>query len=191
MTDFMKYFDAEMNPKLGIRAPTFRAVIREALHQDVMSIVETGCLRKEDNWAGDGQSTLIWDAYRRFSLGDFTSIDISEEAISLIRKLCPDSTSICGDSVEALNRHIGAIDLLYLDSFDLDTSNEHPAALHCLFEFCAARPHLHPGSILFIDDSPMGQDWIVAGKGRYVAQYMKQLAVNPFTFGYQVAYLMP
>lgn len=191
MTDFMKFFDVEMLPKLAGRAPTFRAVLREALYQKVQSIVETGCTRKEDNWDGDGQSTLIWDAYKRFNGGNLKAIDNSEEATALARQLCPSASILCADSVNALSKHIGAIDLLYLDSFDLDTKHEHPAALHCLMELTAAMPHLHPGSIVFVDDSPMADGWVVTGKGRFVAKYMEHLGISPFTWGYQIAWLMP
>lgn len=191
MSDFMRFFDSNMGPKLGVRASTFRAVLREAMHQEVQTIVETGSLRKEDNWAGDGQSTLIWDAYKRFRGGKFTTIDLSKEAIELVNKLCPTSGAICADSVPTLDKMTGNIDLLYLDSFDLNLTLPHPAAMHCMFEFCAALPNLRSGSIVFIDDTPMNDQGIIGGKGSYVAQYFKHLGVLPFTSGYQAAWLVP
>lgn len=190
-TDFLTRFDREYLPKLGIRGPTFRAVLREAVHRGARSIVETGCIRKEGNWDGDGQSTLIWADYIKWNTGSFVTIDISQEAIDLLRTICPSAYSICSDSVAALSKHSGGIDLLYLDSFDLDVSNDHPAALHCLFEFCAALPKLHSGSIVFIDDSPTMTGYVVTGKGRYVAAYLRQLDIMPFTWGYQAAWIMP
>lgn len=192
MTDFVDKFDSAYLPKLGIRAPTFRAVIREAVSRGVNSIVETGCIRKEDNWTGDGQSTIIWADYMKSQLGLFTTIDIDQDAIELARKLFPTEViSIVADSVMELAKPGPVIDLLYLDSFDVDMSNAGPAAMHCMFEFCAARPRLRSGSIVFIDDSPMDQNFEINGKGRYVAQYFKQLGVRPFAFAYQIAYIMP
>lgn len=191
MSDFFQYFDEHFAPLLGQRAPTFRAVIREALVQDVRTIIETGSMRQEDNWRGDGQSTRIWDKYAEMEVCDFTSIDLSEVPAPLIKKWCVKTEFICADSVQTLAKHEGGIDLLYLDSYDVDMTAPHPAALHCLFEFCAALPHLFKGSIVFIDDSPMRENGQINGKGMYVAQYLKQLGILPFTTGYQIAWLMP
>lgn len=190
MTDYVDRFDIAYLPKLGIRAPTFRAVIREAVSRKIKSIVETGCMRKEDNWEGDGQSTIIWTDYIKWNSGSFLSIDIDEAAIELVRKVCPDAASIVGDSVTTLAKSGPVIDLLYLDSFDVDMANAGPAAMHCLFEFCAARPRLRTGSIVFIDDSPMGPDG-VGGKGAFVHKWFQHLGVQPFTWGYQIAFIMP
>lgn len=191
MNDYVDRFDVAYMPKLGMRAPTFRAVIREAVSRRVKSIVETGCIRKEDNWAGDGQSTIIWSDYIKWQTGSFVTIDIDPDAIELVRKVCPEAASIVADSVAELSKPGPIIDLLYLDSFDVDMSNSGPAAKHCMFEFCAARPRLRSGSIVFIDDSPMDQNFEINGKGRYVHEYFRQIGVAPFTFAYQTAWIMP
>lgn len=191
MADYVDVFDLMFLPKLGIRAPTFRAVVREMVSRGVKSIVETGCIRKADNWEGDGQSTMIWSHYINYSKGSFQTIDLDEAACELTRELIPSAAVAQGDSVQVLTRSDSVIDLLYLDSYDVDMANPHPAALHCLMEFCSARPRLRSGSIVFIDDSPMGPDFIVGGKGKYLSEYFKQRNILPFTFGYQVAYVMP
>lgn len=189
--DFMYRFDVAYGPKLGVRAATFRSVLREAVSLQARNVVETGCIRKEDNWAGDGQSTIILNDYAKWHGGNFRSVDMDTNACELARRFAPEALVTSGDSVEFLNLHKSPIDLLYLDSFDLDNSDPHPAALHCLFEFCAAMKNLHTGSIVFIDDSQIGNDFVIGGKGKYVAQYFKHLGVEPFTFGYQAAWLMP
>lgn len=194
MADFLDYFDVEFMPKLGMRAPTFRAVFREMTARHHKVLVETGCARKQDNWEGDGQSTLMWAAYARFNQASFKTIDIDQEAVDLVSataNLPEGSHAICNDSVKELAKHRGTIDLLYLDSYDVDMNNQHPAALHCMFELLSARKHLISGSIVFVDDSPVGPDFEVQGKGRYVAEYFKQMGIQPFTFAYQVAWLMP
>jgi predicted O-methyltransferase YrrM len=191
MTDYVDRFDLAYLPKLGFRAPTFRAVIREAVSRKVKSIVETGSMRKEGNWDGDGQSTIIWADYIKWHTGSFVTIDIDQDAIDLVRKLVPENGSIVSDSVVELVKPGPVIDLLYLDSFDLDMTNVGPAAMHCMFEFCAARPRLRSGSIVFIDDTPVGADYVINGKGAYVAEWFKKIDVAPFTWGYQVAWIMP
>lgn len=190
MPDFLDHFDGTYAPLLKVRASTFRAVLREAQHRRVLTVVETGSIRTENNWEGDGQSTTVLNHFMKFCGGTFTTIDLSVDASELTRKIEPDACVICGDGVVELAKFKGCIDLLYLDSFDLDQSNEHPAALHCMMEFTAALPKLHPGSIVCIDDSPISSDWSVTGKGKYVAQYMNHLGIRPFTFGYQVAWVL-
>jgi hypothetical protein len=191
MNTFMKRFDATYGPLLGAREPTFRAVMMEAVARNVRSIVETGCARKEGNWGGDGQSTIILDDFARVVGGSFTTIDINPDAIAVASELCPDATFFCEDSVKALAATRNTIDLLYLDSFDVDMAAPYPAAIHCMFEFTSAMKRLHSGSIVFIDDSPANPQLKITGKGLLVAQYMEQRGIRPFTVGYQAAWIMP
>lgn len=191
MSGFVDVFDTDYGHRLGVRAPTFRAVIREAVSRGVSSIVETGCVRKEGNWEGDGQSTIILHHYAKYNGLEFVTVDLDEEATSLVQGLCPGVTTYCMDSVRYLQKRVSPIDLLYLDSFDVDMKEPHEAAQHALFELCAAMPKLHKGSIVFVDDSPTTTLGDVGGKGRYVHRYFKQLGVHPFTFGYQSAWIMP
>lgn len=191
MVDYVDRFDAAFMPKLGIRAPTFRAVLREMLARDHKSIVETGCIRKADNWEGDGQSSIVWADYIKWNHGSYQTMDIDAEACALTRELVPSAAVACGNSLVELTRRDTVIDLLYLDSYDVDMANPHPAALHCLMELTSARPRLRSGSIVFIDDSPMEQGFVVGGKGKYVAEYFKEIGVAPFTFAYQIAWVMP
>lgn len=191
MSDYMGRFDELYMSRLGIRGPTFRAVIREALARHHKTIVETGCIRKIDNWAGDGQSSVIWNDYCKWSQGTFKTMDIDQSACDVTRELAPEAAVACNNSLIELARDRGAIDVLYLDSYDVDMGNQHPAALHCIMELLSARKRLQPGSIVFVDDSPVGQDFVVQGKGRYVAEYFREMGVAPFTFAYQVAWLVP
>ena len=191
MTDFVETYDKMYGPLLEVRSHTFRAVLREAQHRLVNSIVETGCVRAEDNWKGDGQSSVIWNHFITVNGGSFTTIDNDDDAITTTQKICPYARCLIGDSIEVLTKDKNTIDLLYLDSFDLDMDDMHPAAIHCLFEFLSARPRLHPGSIVFIDDSPITADSKIIGKGMYVAQYLEKLSIRPFTTGYQAAWVLP
>lgn len=191
---FMEWFDTEAFPKLGIRAPTMRAVLREAQLMAAYRVFETGCVRQDGNWAGDGQSTKIWwEFVTQYGgkNGAFTSCDISKENCKKAEEIVLGLTCLCMDSVQALKRTTTPIDLLYLDSFDLDMSNPHPAALHALMELTAAMPRLHSGSIVFVDDCPMTPEFVIQGKGMYIAEYFKKLDITPFTFGYQAAWKLP
>lgn len=191
MSDYMDRFDGMYMPKIGIRGPTFRAVIREALARHHKTVVETGCIRKVDNWAGDGQSSVIWNDYCKWNQGQFKTVDIDQVACETTRELIPEAGVACGNSLLYLAQERGVIDVLYLDSYDVDMNVPHPAALHCIMELLSARKRLQTGSIVFVDDSPVGQDFVVQGKGKYVAEYFREMGVAPFTFAYQVAWIMP
>jgi hypothetical protein len=127
--DYLTRFDAEYLPKLGARAPTMRAIVAEACRRGCSNIVETGSIRQEGNWAGDGQSTVIWDDMMTALGGSITTIDLSREAIDMAERLAPNAFTLCMDSVSALKGHPDPIDLLYLDSFDLDMTAPPPATL--------------------------------------------------------------
>jgi hypothetical protein len=78
----------------------------------------------------------------------------------------------CNDSVNflrAIANSESRVDLLYLDSFDVDLNDPIPSAIHGLHELLAALPFLKDGSILLVDDTPLSMDvWErVHGKGMH------------------------
>ena len=98
------------------------------------------------------------------------------------------------------------VDLVYLDSYDLDVGAPTPAAVHGLLELDAIRPALHDGSLLLVDDTPNRVDFfpepqrtqaarfaastgLVPGKGMLIDVYLgNDPAVTKLHHGYQVLY---
>ena len=78
------------------------------------------------------------------------------------------------------------IDLLYLDSLDLDWANPHESALHHLKELCAASTMLREGSLVFVDDNQSS-----VGKGMYIRQYMTQIRAKQVWDNYLIGFVMP
>jgi hypothetical protein len=173
-----------------------------------VTIVETGCTRAADNWGGDGCSTVLFDKYAQYHPGSHVdSVNISAEAISLCSGLVSACTTThVDDSVHFLAAGAGrtpgrdaTIDLLYLDSFDVDFENPVPAAAHCLKEFAAAAPLLREDRLVVADDSPgrlivCGQqgaqvlclgDAVITGKGKFVAEYAQQIGAETLFRDYQ------
>ena len=138
----------------------------ESLSRDVV-IVETGCLRQEGNWGGDGQSTLVWDAFVNYQGGQVFSVDLDVKAAALANSLTSDKTRVeANDSIKYLIHMttLGlSIDLLYLDSYDIDWNDPEPSMRHHEKELDAAWPMLKPGSIVAVDDNLPG-----VGKGYLV-----------------------
>jgi hypothetical protein len=84
---------------------------------------------KADNWAGDGQSTILFDRYACFHPGSAVfSVDRDPEAAALCRSLVGDRVHVhAGDSLAYLKSlaarpppALEFADLLYLDSLDVD-----------------------------------------------------------------------
>lgn len=161
--------------KLAGRYGTFSKALIMANDLGHKTFVETGTTRKEDNWAGDGQSTLVFGDYCKNFGGKITTCDIDQECIdtckTITKKLKKHIKYVCGDSINFLKKLKGQIDFLYLDSYDFDKNDPDPARNHNLEEFKAAEDKLHDKSIVLIDDTG---NHIDQGKGKITIQYMLQ-----------------
>lgn len=154
-------------PELGKRAEPFRTII-DLLPANCV-IVETGTVRKAGNWIGDGQSTVVWDQVARTLAGHVTTIDIDPVGAQLVEDLalfC--TTAITADSLATLRKLSNPVDLLYLDSFDIDFAQPGPAQQHHLREIAAAWHLVRPGSIVAVDDNLPD-----SGKGRLVGDFLE------------------
>jgi hypothetical protein len=208
---FLPIFDAEFADKLGVRGESMRQVfeVLEAMEKPAYTIVETGCARVEENWRGDGQSTILFDRFVNHWDGSVLTVDINQGACDWVRGKVSRKVSVtCLDSVAFLRELIRydqlKIDLLYLDSFDVDWSNPHPSSLHHLQELCAIMPRLARGSLVVVDDSPrhmamakfkgkntIVRDFGIGGKGGYVAEFFAKIGCTPVIEGYQHGWIMP
>jgi predicted O-methyltransferase YrrM len=181
----------DIQARLGIRAESFRQTLRylESLAPPYL-IVETGTARTAGNWAGDGQSTLIWDAFVQFWGGRVTSVDIDAEAVKRAQLQVSARTSVvCADSIGFLRalKDADRVHLLYLDSYDLDLSNPHPSALHHLMELASVLARLRAGTLVVVDDCHAAH----VGKHIYVRQYFESIGVAPLFAGYQTGWVVP
>ncbi|MEI6188174.1 MAG: hypothetical protein WCP46_06725 [Alphaproteobacteria bacterium] len=176
-------------------------------------IVETGCVRNPDPWAmtGEGHSTLLFDQYvkKRNDGSMVFTVDINPESVAVCRTLVSNNVTIYeGDSVSYLNNlsqkllsegHF--INLLYLDSYDVDFNYWYPSAAHHLKELLSARRAINSNTLVVVDDSPMNANLvldnegtyhldkfykpIVGGKGRLVAEYADQVGAKTLFSHYQ------
>jgi hypothetical protein len=204
--EFWTFFDQIARPKLGMRADTFAAMFSylDRFNRPV-GIVETGCARKKDNWQGDGQSTLLFDKYTEHHPGSFVhTVDIDKDATATCGAMVSSRVSVhTGDSVAFLKSlDVSPIDLLYLDSFDLDMKYPLPSAIHHLKELVAIAPMISPETLVVVDDSPSALIGVpdgkgqfkrlrqrIAGKGQLIAEYAEAIGVKPYFVGYQCGWL--
>lgn len=182
----------EMLNKTDKRQSGFEFIIDHLRKCKYPLIVETGVSRQEDNYFGDGMSTLIWDAVANELSGTVHCVDLDGNSCRFSRSNCSEKTMIwCSDSIRwladkekeysKLNR---SPDLLYLDSYDLDLQNWHPAAMHHMFEFAAIKSVLKPGTLIAVDDNLL-IDGNHVGKGTYVADFMNRIGKEMVYKGYQ------
>ncbi len=90
------------------------------------------------------------------------------------------------DSVAGLWRIKGPVDMVYLDSFDVDFNDTHPSALHHLKELASIMKNLVPQALVMVDDNVDG-----TGKGQYVARFMKDIGAKCLHDGYQILFRLP
>lgn len=183
---------SEMLDRTDKRQPGFNIMIEHLRSCKYPLIVETGVSRQENNFSGDGMSTLIWDAVANETSGTVHCVDINQESCRFAREHCSAKTMIwCADSVKwlsikeleygKLNR---GIDLLYLDSYDIDIKNWHPSAFHHILELLAIKTALRPGTLIAVDDN-LVIDGVHVGKGTYVAEFMERIGKEMIYKGYQ------
>jgi predicted O-methyltransferase YrrM len=178
------------------RAPSFALMINHVMPIHEPLIVETGCARQENNFEGDGMSTTIFDTFIDYHGGEFYSVDINPDNARFAAANAKKANITCSDSVKFLHQQSKIwssqnrkIDLLYLDSFDLDLNNLHPSSLHHIFELTAIMPCLREGTMICVDDNPECVDEngnpIDAGKGLYIKQFMDLIGKERIYTGYQ------
>jgi hypothetical protein len=214
---FWEWFDSVAAPQLAAREISFRKVLRLLDERSAIApvtIVETGCTRVAGNWAGDGQSTVVFDRYLQEALPGSMgyTIDIDPSATAQCRQLVGplidirtgDSVAVLRNIADELGKSNRSIDLLYLDSYDVDWRHTTPSAVHHLKELVSIVGALRADTLVVVDDSPSecrvasnvdgnGYSLLsvpeVGGKGKFVAEYASQVGAQLIFSHYQAAWV--
>lgn len=157
---------------------------------DNPTILETGVMRPDHGdmaFGDDGCSSFLFDQFINIHGGSFTSVDINEKNCSHARnKVSGKSKIICSDSVPFLWNYKGNVDMIYLDSFDLDLKNPMPSQIHHLKELCAIIKNFHSNTLIVIDDNISSDNM---GKGFLIKEYMAQIGKKPIFENYQIGFI--
>jgi len=162
-SDFYKWFNS-ISKKLGLREISFKKIFKYLDSKPTpVVIVETGCLRKKDNFL-DGQSTLLFDKYTlsRGKGSKIYTVDINPASTKVCKEVVSKNVEITTeDSVSYLNKlskeffeNKTKVSMFYLDSFDLDWRYPFPSASHHLKEVAAITKILDKDTLIVVDDSP-------------------------------------
>jgi len=149
-------------------------------------IVETGCIRGADDWGAGcfGYVAAVWLSLH--GSGRLISVDNDASRLATANRLLKGFTAhvelIRDDSVRWLATNSQKIDLLYLDSLDVENPMH---AEHCLAEVQAAVQSLADESLILIDDTPWSRGgWV--GKGRLAVPWLTDHGWTIGAAGYQV-----
>lgn len=210
--EFWSYFNSFAQPQLAHRAETFKLAFQHLSNlQRPVCIVETGCVRNKGTFAGEGQSTILFDKFSECIPGSLVhSVDISSESTDMCKSLVSSRVQVhTMDSVNFLKHQCPklinpykCIDLLYLDSYDVNLNDPHDSAMHHMKELLAAMPLISQNTLILLDDSPsyasfffeqgqikLASNLQIGGKGKYIASYMENIGAKPIAQSYQVAWL--
>lgn len=185
-----EYFQP-LKTRLGAREHTFQKIFDylDECHKPI--IVETGTYREENNYTGDGCSTLLFDNYIDIrGEGQLISVDIDPLACDLASKNTKHAEVVECDSVEFLDTLQGGCDLLYLDSYNITNwYDDWAPAAHHLKELFAAHQLLNPGTLIVVDDNIKTPENKRLGKGRLIYELMDSLGIEPYFDSYQVGWI--
>ena len=182
----------EKHSKLDYRLETFAKAFDylESLKQDYYVIVETGTVRTFGEYE-DGQSTILFDEFVNYHDGVVYTVDTDPKCKEIVTEHCSKKVkAYTGDSVEFLRNHLGTtfrkIDLLYLDSMDIDWDNPTESMEHHFKEFSSVLPSLKDKCLILSDDNALKKP---VGKGMLVDTYFKNAGVERFIDGFQLGWI--
>jgi cephalosporin hydroxylase len=133
---------------------TGMAVALRQLRETPSLILETGT----SAWGTD--SSRLWASYVRSFGGVFATVDIRTEPALALSDLNGTAEFHVGDSVQFLQNYeipngFSSVDLVYLDSWDLDLADPAQSMEHGLAEWKATQRLIGTGSVVVIDDTPI------------------------------------
>ena len=195
---------------------TFKALFEQMGTPKSPIILESGIASR-----GTKSTYLFNEVVRKYG-GRFWSVDNDPELVETHRgNMCPGTELICDDSVaffkgwtktsvdtkssadaKASHPHV---DVIYLDSYDLEFYNPEPSAKHGLAEYNALKPVIDKNTLMLIDDTPVSPEWldtrgqlyvdmidfyrdtgVMPGKGMYVLDEVRN--AEKLIHNYQVLY---
>jgi hypothetical protein len=184
-----EYFEG-IQPRLHNRREGFQKIFDYLSGIKSPVIVETGTYREENNYEGDGCSTLLFDTFIDYHGGSVLSIDNDPAACELAKENTFFTEVVESDSVEYLGSLDGKVDLLYLDSYNIvDWKDDWAPAAHHLKELFAAKNCIKDGTLIVVDDNLITPQKKRLGKGRLIYELMESLEIEPYLDGYQVGWI--
>ena len=185
----------EVKPLLGLREIGFTKMFDYLNRIKDPVIVETGTVREDYNFEGDGCSTVLFDNYVGAKGGTLITVDIDPAACKNAEIVTTNAEVVESDSVEFLATLEGHVDLLYLDSFNIyNWLDDWEACGHHLKELFAAKNIIKEGTLIVVDDNLYGTSTGSKsnkkfGKGRMIHELMKSIGIPLYIDGYHIGWV--
>ena len=185
----------EVKPLLGLRELGFTRIFEHLDNIKDPVIVETGTVREDYNFEGDGCSTVLFDNYIGKKGGTLITVDIDPAACKNARTVTTYAEVVEADSVEFLSTLDGHVDVLYLDSFNIyNWLDDWEASGHHLKELFAAKNVIKDGTLIVVDDNLYGtsvgqKSNQKFGKGRMINEMMKSIGIPIHIDGYHMGWI--
>ena len=202
-TDTYEMFSDKQGLNKHLNYVTFKRLFEEMKGLKNPYILESGIASAGTN------STYLFNEYVKKYGGKFWSVDINKNLVDQNKyNMCPATQLICDDSVSFFknwSKSHDKVDVVYLDSYDLDFYNPVPSGNHGLAEYKALKPVIKKETLLLIDDTPITPYWLdtrnklyddmcvyyksnnnLPGKGMYVLDEINN--ADKLIHNYQVLY---
>jgi hypothetical protein len=203
-SDTYEMFSNKPGVNKHINYLTFKRLFQEIDGMKNPYILESGIASAGTN------STYLFNEYVRKYGGFFWSVDINPDLVDEHKgNMCPATQLICDDSVSFFtnwSKSHNVVNIIYLDSFDLDFYNPHPSGNHGLAEYKSLMSVIKKDTLMLIDDTPVNPYWVdtrdklyddmckyyfknnntLPGKGMYVLNEVTN--ANKLIHNYQVLY---
>jgi hypothetical protein len=157
-TDSYEMFSNKPGIKKHLNYLTFKKLFEEMKDLKNPLILESGIASAGTN------STYLFNEYVKKYGGFFWSVDTNQQLVDVHKgNMCPATQLICDDSVSFFKNWTKTndeVNVVYLDSYDLDFYNPLPSGNHGLAEYKSLMPVLKKNTLLLIDDTPSKPYWL-------------------------------
>lgn len=134
-----------------------------------INILETGCGSMANNGTFACNTYVFSKIIKSIKGGSLTTVDINPDHLTRCKEITKDFSDIIdyklGDSVQVLRNlnenFVKSLDLIILDSYDLDLFNPDPSAIHHLQELLSLYIKINKANcFIAIDDNYFPGSWI-------------------------------
>ena len=156
-------------------------------------ILESGTMRPDHGdmaFGDDGCSSFLFDSFINIHGGSFTSVDINSTNCSHARsKLSDKSKIICSDSIPFFWNFQEKVDMVYLDSYDIELNNPTPSMIHHMKELACLLKNFKQETLIVVDDHDAFFTGGKIGKGNIIKEFMAQIGKKPIFENYQIGFI--
>ena len=154
-----------------------KSLEQTTLNEGPINIIETGA---SQNW-DDGMMGILFAKIAQRTGGKMWVVDIDPNILERARikfgEYGLDFVEFhLGDSVQFLQDFNDRVDMIHLDSWDLNLEDYFPSALHGWREFEAIKDKVDTGTIIIVDDNYLDGSWVnwyEIVDGEYTGEYKK------------------